>query len=177
MFNSVYIGIIILCVMCHVSCVMCHVSCVMCHVSCVMLSGQVYWQRISLPINCIILKLFPQWSRHISHHTQNSVPNVVARHQFRNTSPDNGIFPITKIYPGLCTIQVCNTSISAITGNLICHTGLLWFVQFVLSSSSLSVIEISSSSSFIISHGNYHHQSLPMSSSWHHMTQSHSHHV
>ena len=33
----------------------------------------------------MILKLFPQWIRHRSHHTQNIVPNVVARHQFRNT--------------------------------------------------------------------------------------------
>ena len=54
----------------------------------------------SLSINCKILKLFPQWSRHRSHHTQKVIPNVVARHQLLNTSPDNGIFPITKICPG-----------------------------------------------------------------------------
>ena len=51
-------------------------------------------KALSLSINCNILKLFPQGSRHRSHHTQKVVPNVVARHQLLNTSPDNGIFPI-----------------------------------------------------------------------------------
>ena len=51
-------------------------------------------KALSLSINCNILKLFPQGSCHRSHHTQKVVPNVVARHQLLNTSPDNGIFPI-----------------------------------------------------------------------------------
>ena len=59
-------------------------------------------KALSLSINCKILKLFPKWSRHRSHHTQKVFPNVVAGHQLLNTSPDNGIFPITKICPGSC---------------------------------------------------------------------------
>ena len=53
-------------------------------------------KALSLSINCKRLKLFPKWSRHRSHHTQKVVPNVVAGHQFLYTSPDNGIFPITR---------------------------------------------------------------------------------
>ena len=39
------------------------------------------------------MKLLPHVA---TDHTQKIVPNVVARHQFRNTIRDNGIFPITK---------------------------------------------------------------------------------
>ena len=53
-------------------------------------------------------------SRQGSDHTQKIIPNVqcsgnlhwqgkaLAMHQFLNSSPNNEIFPITKIYPGLC---------------------------------------------------------------------------
>ena len=55
---------------------------------------------LSLPINYTAVKLFPQWSRHRSHHIQIISPNEVARHHVRDKSPGNGVFPITKICPG-----------------------------------------------------------------------------
>ena len=36
----------------------------------------------------------------VNFYTQKVVPNVVAGHQLLNTSPDSGIFPISKICPG-----------------------------------------------------------------------------
>ena len=55
---------------------------------------------LSLPINYTAVKLFPQWSRHRSHHIQIISPNEVARHHVRDKSPGNGVFPIAKICPG-----------------------------------------------------------------------------
>ena len=40
------------------------------------------------------------WKRHRSHHIQNVVPNVMARHQLLDTTQAIGTFPITKISPG-----------------------------------------------------------------------------
>ena len=53
---------------------------------------------------CKVVKLFPLLSRHRSHHIQITSPNVivVASNQFRDKSPDNGIFSIVKICAGFC---------------------------------------------------------------------------